>query len=42
MKELTDNEASVIDSFLAEHWSLFEEHCEEQGVEADEVAEKLS
>lgn len=41
MVQLTDEQAQVIDIFLSEHWSLFESHCDEQGVDADEFTTTL-
>lgn len=41
MKAVSTEAAAVISLFLAEHWQLFEEHCEEQGVGAEETAQEL-
>lgn len=41
MKAVSTEAATVIDLFLAEHWSLFEQHCDEQGVDAEETAQEL-
>ncbi|MDT8894223.1 hypothetical protein RSO41_06105 [Halomonas sp. I1] len=40
--ELTPTEKLVIDQFLAGSWSAFQSHCVDHGVDADEIAEKLS
>lgn len=41
MKAVSTEAATVIDLFLQEHWQLFEQHCEEQGVDAEETAHEL-
>jgi len=39
---LDSTDKVVIDSFLAENWAEFEAHCEQHGVDADEISEKLN
>ncbi|MDW0360857.1 MULTISPECIES: hypothetical protein [Halomonadaceae] len=39
---LDSADKECIDSFLAEHWAAFEAHCEDKGMDADEISEKLN
>ncbi len=39
---LDSTDKVVIDSFLAENWADFEAHCEQHGVDADEISKKLN
>lgn len=41
MKTISTEQALVLEQFLAEYWSLFEGHCEEHGVDANEIAMAL-
>lgn len=37
-----DSEKQVLDFSLAENWAAFEEECEDNGADADEIARKLN
>lgn len=42
MKQITNEQATVIDMFLAERWSEFEDHCHEQGFDSADFEDLLT
>lgn len=41
MIELAEMQAMALDSFIAERWDEFKQHCQQYDADADEISEAL-